>query len=260
MKLSDKAARGTLSNAPARISRRALLGSAGSALCLGCSPEPETVSYRYRLEATVLADGEIHRGASVIQVLYSDAKSVTNFGSPYRVDVWGEAPMIDLGPQRGPLFMLLAGKLDEQTGEYEFGASTTSVSAFHGKKSDFRAWIASQERGAFWRHLRGLPDRRDIARVPLDELPIFVRFKDVQDPQSVEEVDPMNLEATFGAGVKLEAVTMQMTDAVPTEGIREVLPWLDELDKTLGGPAPFDRRRHTFPQTLIAEHFRSWAA
>jgi hypothetical protein len=167
--------------------------------------------------------------------------------------------MIDLGPSRGLLFVLLVGKYDEPTGEYVFGASTTSVSAFHGKRSDFRAWIASQEQGAFWRHLRGLPERKGIARVPMDELPIFVRFKDTQDPQSVEEVDPMNLEATYGAGVKLDALTMQITNAPPTDGIRKVLPWLDELDETLGGPAPFERRSRTFAQTLFAGHFRSWA-
>jgi hypothetical protein len=56
--------------------------------------------------------------------------------------------------------------------------------------------------------------------------PMLVRFADLDDPTSVELVNPDDLEATFGEGYALERITVQLTDEPVTTGIEERLGWL----------------------------------
>ena len=57
----------------------------------------------------------------------------------------------------------------------------------------------------------------------------LVTFGDLDDPTSVEEVDPDDLAATFGEGVSLKRITVQMTDDLVTTGIEERLGWLGKI-------------------------------
>jgi hypothetical protein len=51
-----------------------------------------------------------------------------------------------------------------------------------------------------------------------------VTFGDIKDPTSVARVDPDDLAASFGAGVKLKAITVEITDDAVTTGIEKRLP------------------------------------
>jgi hypothetical protein len=51
-----------------------------------------------------------------------------------------------------------------------------------------------------------------------------VRFKDEKDPKTVEAVDPANLAASFGDGVRLKRVTIETTTDPVTTGIERRLP------------------------------------
>ncbi|WP_066268991.1 hypothetical protein [Blastomonas sp. CCH3-A3] len=62
--------------------------------------------------------------------------------------------------------------------------------------------------------------------------PMLVRFRDINDPTTVERVDPDALAASFGEGVKLRRVTVQLTDDPVTKGIEKRLKWLDSYRKT----------------------------
>jgi hypothetical protein len=53
---------------------------------------------------------------------------------------------------------------------------------------------------------------------------MMVTFGDLADPTSVAEVDPDDLAATFGEGVKLKRLTVELTDDPVTTGIEERLP------------------------------------
>lgn len=55
-----------------------------------------------------------------------------------------------------------------------------------------------------------------------------MRFRDVGNPHTVEEVNPDNLAASFGPGVHLKALTVQLTGEPVTLGIRDRLPWLND--------------------------------
>ena len=57
---------------------------------------------------------------------------------------------------------------------------------------------------------------------------MLVTFADRDDPTSVARVDPDDLAASFGEGVKLRRITVQLTDDPVTSGIEERLGWLTE--------------------------------
>lgn len=68
---------------------------------------------------------------------------------------------------------------------------------------------------------------RETRAVPRRQYPTLVTFADVADPTTVARVDPDNLAASFGPGVALRGMTLEITDAPVTGGVVEgVLGWL----------------------------------
>ncbi|OYU77239.1 MAG: hypothetical protein CFE32_06625 [Alphaproteobacteria bacterium PA3] len=66
--------------------------------------------------------------------------------------------------------------------------------------------------------------------VPAFRAPIFVRFGDLNNRRTVEQVDAEHLDKHFGRGVKLVSIQCEPTFLWVTRGkIRRLLPWLDEL-------------------------------
>ncbi len=47
---------------------------------------------------------------------------------------------------------------------------------------------------------------------------MLVTFDDITRPETVRRVDPADLAAVFGEGVRLEAVTLEITEGAVTEG------------------------------------------
>lgn len=68
----------------------------------------------------------------------------------------------------------------------------------------------------------------------------MVTFTDITDPTTVNQVDPTNLAATFGPGVSLKRITLQITDEPVTEGkIESVLGWWLAQGGDRRDPPPF---------------------
>jgi hypothetical protein len=66
--------------------------------------------------------------------------------------------------------------------------------------------------------------------LPPDSWPLLVTFTDITDPLTVQRVDPENLAASFGPGVRLKAVTLEITEEPVTVGkVVEVLGWLRSI-------------------------------
>jgi hypothetical protein len=72
-------------------------------------------------------------------------------------------------------------------------------------------------------------------------LPLLVRFRDIDDPKSVEEVDPLDIGKSFGAGAELVRATIEIvpvgiwplnsfgiTGEPITTGIEKRLSWLPQ--------------------------------
>jgi hypothetical protein len=86
---------------------------------------------------------------------------------------------------------------------------------------------------------------------------MLVRFRDLHDPASVERVDPSDLAASFGAGVKLERMSIEITDAPVTKGIEAVLPWLAGREsQRLFPPPPGPLSRTPLVSLLTDNDFR----
>ncbi len=71
-----------------------------------------------------------------------------------------------------------------------------------------------------------LAKTRGPRKITPEALPDLVTFADIDDPRSVIEVDPNNLQATLGQGVTWNEITLEMTDEPITTGIEKKLPWL----------------------------------
>jgi hypothetical protein len=65
---------------------------------------------------------------------------------------------------------------------------------------------------------------RHSADDPVTGYPIMVRFRDTRDPASVEQVNPDDLATSFGPGVRLRRITVQLTDD----------PYYDRDQKAIG--------------------------
>jgi hypothetical protein len=141
--------------------------------------------------------------------------------------VRGEAVAVDL-PGGKTLFALLRS---ETSADWAGGAMMTGMP---GQTAD-RKNIPYEERHAAMLARKGvvtLPRTvqdgpRAWERVPA--IPMLVTFTDPRDPKTVTRVDPDALEASFGKGVKLKRITVQVTDDDVTTGIEKRLGWLPRV-------------------------------
>ncbi|MVA97003.1 hypothetical protein GN330_07050 [Nitratireductor sp. CAU 1489] len=79
-----------------------------------------------------------------------------------------------------------------------------------------------------------LETMREIRVLPRERYPLLVTFTDLADPTTVRRVDPDDLAATFGPGVALKRVTLEITEEAVTEGeVEKVLGWLETIGNTM---------------------------
>ncbi|MEZ2127662.1 MULTISPECIES: hypothetical protein [unclassified Sinorhizobium] len=94
---------------------------------------------------------------------------------------------------------------------------------------------------------------RETRELPSSLFPIFVTFTNVSDPASARQVDPSNLEATFGPGYGLKSVTISITDEPVTRGMVEKVlghsffkTWATKFKAALRDAGPFGDRPFAF--------------
>lgn len=184
------------------------------------APEDRAPDYRYRLTVEVETPEGLRTGSSVIEVQQSIGRTTMDgFGEQVFLRTRGEAVAVDL-PDGRTLYALLRSGGDVEwaarvipflSPDAEDDNPLDDFLQLKGKKDLPRtfppvAWI--KERSAY---------------------PMMVTFGDEADPASVAEVDPDNLAATFGEGVKLKRITAELTDDPVTTGIEDRLGWLPEV-------------------------------
>jgi hypothetical protein len=178
---------------------------------------------KYRLTLQVDVDGVVHEGSGVIETEWTHyPKWLQGITNPWRVEVHGEAVVVDLG-SRGLLFALLTG-----LAKYDDGQQSVNPTDPEAILSNFHY---TGRQGLTQESLDGLARRRDIIDIPFPDLPEFVRFGDIRNPGSVEQVNPDALDVKFGPGVKLVRATLAITDAPVSSGIEARLTWLNGLKK-----------------------------
>ncbi len=185
-----------------------------------CGADP-TPTYRYRVTVEVETPEGLRTGSSVIEVrqkLVRPGSSPGNLAIERRVR--GEAVAVDLSGGR-TLFALLRSE-DERDwagNVMQYLAPEIAGEKFNEKFDNVLLIEGEHELPRHWPPFAG--------GLVLSGYPILVTFDDLADPTSVALVDPDDLAATFGEGVSLKRITVQMTDDPVTAGIEKRLQWMD---------------------------------
>ncbi len=212
----------------------------------GCGNSAEV---RYKVTVEIDDNGTPRSGSSVWS--WSLRKPTVALASRYDGRFRGEAVAVDLG-KGGTLFALLRAE-DGSPGTVQMWPERLFEdlgSGFGDRPRSIRQ-IASNE-GI----VRTLPRWRPAisrSREPTVQYPLLVRFRSLGRPESVEAVDPAALDKSFGEGVKLRRITVQITNEAATSGIEKRLGWLEAAGKTRATliPNPPRRLRDARPVQLV---------
>ncbi len=191
-----------------------------------------TYSWHQKMTVEVDVDGETYVGSSVVEMhvsAYPDtgwAPGVRSYG------VRGEAVVVEL-PEKRYLFTLLT-----------YNVFLTGK-VFHDIVGGD---VSEPEKG--WARVIG--DVQEVRDLDPKDYPLLATFTNLNDSTTVKVLDPANLEATFGSGVSLKRITLEITDEPVTEGrVERVLSWFYEVENLFPiGQKPFAVKDQTPGQRL----------
>ncbi len=170
-------------------------------------------TFRYRLTLVVDDNGKQVIASSVRQVTVRDGPRLTPESNP-TTTLHGEAVVVDLG-EKGVFFALLRSK---DSVDYGYNIVYDAFPNLGGTTP---------------KGIRAYSNLKAKKELSFDKIPMLVRFRNINDPKTVELVDPNDLEKTFGKGVKLVSATLEMTDENVTTGVEKWLPWIGEYRNKL---------------------------
>jgi hypothetical protein len=206
--------------------RRAFV-ALGLALALAsCGYRSE--EFRYRMTVEVDTPQGLRTGSSVIEVEVSDPGPNSLPEAGINTKVRGEAVSVDM-PDGNVLFVLLssadaaAGYAYQALKPSRFGGDYAFIEKTREMKRMRRVGALRCPRTWYDRGRRRVGQDSDIRT----DCPILVRFRDLRDPRSVERVDPANLADSFGDGISLRRITIQITSDPVTYSLADRLPWFD---------------------------------
>ena len=205
---------------------------------------------KYRLTIEVETPEGVKTGTSVGRLHYAVIPQLLGARDCSASDVVrAEAVAVDLG-ERGTMYALLVGR-DATSGA---PAPGIDMSAIFVKTLAPHLWAGKSCSRSKIYELMFLSAK---AEVPAQYIPFLVRFRDEKDPKTVEAVDPDNLTASFGDGVRLKRVTIETTRDSVTTGIEKRLVWLDTLKTgSITGITVWDPARPAPTNYLPAVAFR----
>ena len=155
--------------------------------------------WHYRMTVTIATPEGLKSGSAVREVTFQKGLHILPEMQPF-IELKGEAVSIDLG-ERGILFATLMGGTENH---------------------DHAANIFLQK----------FPDKEKLGEVSLSafDYPKFVYFKDPKDFKSVETVFGLDssgklidrMEEILGKGVRIEKITLQVTDDPITRNLGEI--------------------------------------
>lgn len=187
-----------------------------------------TYTFRYKLTAEVMTPEGPKTGSGVIEVSYTHFFSLS--GVPNLIQsAEGEAIFVDLGNNKN-LFVTLTSWESGRSANFE-----PSMPSFNGALGPINlpikvlklTWPSGRngEEAIMAKQIETLEGSEPVA-IPPRLLPTLVTFRNINDPDSVEVVQPDSFAKTFGPGYELVKATLQITDESPIEKIEGTLPWL----------------------------------
>lgn len=178
----------------------------------------QTVSWRQRLTVIVDTPNSEVQGSAVTEVRLSDDRGALQLPESAGVHArfTGEAVVVEVVPGRY-LFVLLDGGTGWQSDAAHWAYAAFDLAP--SNSTDFRDSMAK---------LKAQPLNNPVPLPPI-AFPLLVTFADITRPETVQKVDPQNLAATFGPGVSLKGVTLEVTrEPVTARKVEGVLGWLND--------------------------------
>jgi hypothetical protein len=173
---------------------------------------PETHRYRYTVEVDT-PDG-LRVGTTVIEDISRKQPRLLPDMSRYSVITRGEAVAVHI-PGKQTLFAIL-----KQDGGLSFGHITYLALGPKGSPE--------RQPGAPPVLMKVHVGGKETGIREQEGIPMLVRFRNINDPNSVEKVDPDNLAASFGQGYRLRKVAVQATNDPVTIGVLDHFSWWKE--------------------------------
>ncbi|WNM62089.1 hypothetical protein [Candidatus Nitrospira neomarina] len=153
-------------------------------------------TWHQKMTLEVEADGQGYPGSSVVEVSWRKNDPIGAANGPEWIGgIRGEAPYVEV-PGHGVLFGLISFA----------GNSSYAADLAPQVITDRKGWA----RGPQEFSLAKAAEEQTLT-IPHDRYPLLVTFSDITDPKTVQQVDPTNLAATFGAGVSLKRITLEIT-------------------------------------------------
>jgi hypothetical protein len=174
-----------------------------------------TYVVRYRLTVNAVVDEQPHSASSVIEIRVKTQPNLLD-NPRWAFRVIGEATFVDLGNGRNLVALLNSGPSK--------GSDAITV-LFEAFRLPFSA-----------DHAADLPNLSGERGLQSTDWPPFVTFRDVGDALSVKAIDPSALQDTYGAGARIESVTVSITPDPVTHGLEERLPWLGNVPQDHSDP------------------------
>ena len=210
------------------MNRRTLLRAAAGVGCCGvagCHYGP-TYRYRYKLTLAVRAEGRLYRGANVVECGAFAPKRGRHGSLPGETVqgfTHGEA-VLDIGRGRlvGSPTVTAPAARPSQT-----GTTTIPRPCWSGPMTSPRP--AASTSPALIPHAPCWPSSADPAR-SVRRSADAGHLPDAKDPSTATQLNPDDLAATFGPGIKLEPETLEVSEDHITRGaVRKRLPWVSAL-------------------------------
>jgi len=174
-------------------------------------------SYRYKLTLAVNTPEGVRRASSIIEV---DFWSISFPEKGLMHSLRGEALYLDLGPGRKPLIALLTCQLHPKY------RSELRWTRDGGPDNNLLLNLFGRGPPSLLDNVARIAQMRGSHQITPSDLPDLVTFADVNDPASVLEVDPNNLQATLGSNIAWDEITLESTGEPITTGLAQRLPWL----------------------------------
>jgi hypothetical protein len=166
--------------------------------------------HRYRLTLAIEADGKVHTGSGVIEVIYQGQPYIPGAGS-YIPHVRGQAAFIDLGKHGVIVAALHPGTIQNGSA----GASGLAMIAY-GVGGGYEAY----------RTIGYQKGRRELKP---DNMPLLIWFPDVNNPKSARVIKQEEIPVVFGPAARLVSAYVEITSDPIVIDIDKKLPWYPEL-------------------------------
>jgi hypothetical protein len=201
----------------------------------------------YRLDVTFQADGVPVTGSSVQKLVVYRVRGLGQRQAEWWT--YGEAVRVDL-PGHGAVYVLMTTPTPD--GTYTFSTK--------GRFDFLVSWACKlkEQRGDrswddFVRMVGALTGECDV---PKQYVPLMVRFRDENDPTTVERVFPSQLGNSFDDDVHFVGAEVKITDRPITKSINYYLNWLTEENEKRLTPNYSGSEYPTLSDTLKQSYFR----